>query len=73
MILEWFLTRNLLDYAQALGNEVIICCREAEFHSKDKRPHFDISQKSMIVWKDEEELITKLMRRIEATVSIDQK
>ena len=56
-------------YAQALGKEVIICCRDAEFHSKESRPHFDISQKSMIVWKDESELIERLKRRIEATVS----
>lgn len=55
-------------YAQALGKEVIICCRETEFHEKDKRPHFDIAQKSMIIWSDEEDLITKLKRRIEATV-----
>lgn len=55
-------------YAQALGKEVIICCREIEFHEKDKRPHFDIAQKSMIIWSDEEDLITKLKRRIEATV-----
>ncbi len=56
-------------YAQALGKEVIICCRDAEFHSKEGRPHFDISQKSMIVWKEESELIERLKRRIEATVS----
>ena len=55
-------------YAQALGKQVIICCREAEFHEKDKRPHFDIAQKSMIVWTDEEDLIARLKRRIEATV-----
>ena len=55
-------------YAQALDKQVIICCRETEFHEKDKRPHFDIAQKSMIVWTDEEDLIVKLKRRIEATV-----
>lgn len=55
-------------YAQALGKEVIVCCRENEFNSKDTRPHFDIAQKSMIVWKDEEDLICRLKRRIEATV-----
>ena len=55
-------------YAQALGKQVIICCREKEFNDKDKGPHFDISQKSMIVWKDEEDLINRLKRRIEATV-----
>lgn len=55
-------------YAQALGKEVIICCRETEFHRRDTRPHFDIAQKSMIVWASEEELIAKLKRRITATV-----
>ena len=57
-------------YAQALGKEVIICCKKDVFDSKDKkdRPHFDIAQKSMIVWTDEEDLIKRLKRRIEATV-----
>lgn len=57
-------------YAQALGKEVIVCCHDSCFTSDDKkqRPHFDIAQKSMIVWKDEEELISRLKRRIEATV-----
>ena len=57
-------------YAQALGKEVIICCNKDVFDSKDKkdRPHFDIAQKSMIVWTDEEDLIKRLKRRIEATV-----
>ena len=55
-------------YAQALGKQVIICCRETEFHDKSTRPHFDISQKSMVVWKDEADLVQRLKRRIEATV-----
>lgn len=55
-------------YAQALGKQVIMCCRETEFHSQNNRPHFDVAQKSMIVWKDEEELIERLKKRIEATV-----
>ncbi len=57
-------------YAQALGKEVIVCCKDSSFRSKSKKkkPHFDIDQKSMIVWKDEEELIDRLKRRIEATV-----
>lgn len=55
-------------YAQALGKQVIICCRSIEFDDKDKRPHFDISQKSMIVWKDEEDLVNRLKKRINATV-----
>lgn len=57
-------------YAQALGKQVIVCCQATAFGSKDKkkRPHFDISQKSMIVWTDETDLIVRLKRRIEATV-----
>lgn len=55
-------------YAQALGKQVIICCRETEFKSDNSRPHFDISQKSMVVWKDESNLVARLKRRIEATV-----
>ena len=57
-------------YAQALGKEVIICCKKDIFDSKDKkdRPHFDIAQKSMIVWSDEEDLVKRLKRRIEATI-----
>ena len=55
-------------YAQALGKQVIICCRETEFKSDTSRPHFDISQKSMVVWKDESDLVARLKRRIEATV-----
>lgn len=55
-------------YAQALGKQVIICCREDEFNNPNARPHFDISQKSMVVWKDEKDLTLKLKRRIEATV-----
>lgn len=57
-------------YAQALGKEVIVCCHASRFTSNDKkqRPHFDIAQKSMIVWNNEKELIDRLKRRIEATV-----
>ena len=55
-------------YAQALGKQVIICCREDKFNGGYERPHFDISQKAMIIWKDEKELVERLKRRIEATV-----
>ena len=55
-------------YGQALGKEVIICCRKEEFDSLEKKPHFDIAQKSMIVWTDTDDLIARLKRRIEATV-----
>ena len=55
-------------YAQALNKQVIICCRKEEFDSLEKKPHFDIAQKSMIVWTDENDLVERLERRIEATV-----
>jgi len=56
-------------YAAALGKEVIICCREKEFNgNKESRPHFDIAQKSMIVWENRADLIKRLKERIEATV-----
>ena len=55
-------------YAQSLGKQVIVCCRADEFDNPAGKPHFDISQKSMIVWKDEDDLVSRLKRRIEATV-----
>lgn len=57
-------------YAEALGKEVIICCREDIFRG-DERPHFDIAQKSTIVWKDQTDLENRLYRRIEATVGLN--
>ena len=55
-------------YAQALGKEVIVCCKKEVFDNPDTKPHFDIAQKSMILWKDEQDLLNRLVRRIEATV-----
>ena len=51
-------------FAQALGKEVIVCCRKID----SSNVHFDISQKNMIMWDNYEELEKKLTRRIEATV-----
>ena len=51
-------------YAQALGKEVIVCCKSTE----TGKAHFDISQKNMILWNDYDELVRKLSKRIEATV-----
>ena len=56
-------------YAQALGKEVIVCCKQEVFDNPDTKPHFDIAQKSMIIWKDEEDLIARLKNRIIATVN----
>ena len=55
-------------YAYGLGKEVIFCCNEESFDSQDKnmRPHFDVSQKQMIRWKDETDLIKKLTQWIKS-------
>ena len=56
-------------YALGKGKQVIICCRKDAFEDPNKvRPHFDIAQKSMILWEDYEELTNKLKNRIKATV-----
>lgn len=55
-------------YALGKGKQVIICCKRDAFSSDSRRPHFDIAQKSMIVWDSEQELIEALKRRIEATI-----
>ena len=54
-------------YGQALGKQVIVCCRKAEFDSSATRPHFDIAQKAMVIWETEDDLMEKLVRRIQAT------
>ena len=55
-------------YAQALGKEVIVCCKKDVFDNPNTKPHFDIAQKSTIVWTDVDDLRERLKRRIEATV-----
>lgn len=57
-------------YALGKGKQVIICCRKDAFEDSAKvRPHFDIQQKSMIIWETNDELITRLEKRIKATVN----
>lgn len=64
-------------YAQGLGKEVIITCSDKVFSKKyeseeDKKmmkyikPHFDIAQKQILVWHDEEDLTNKLKEWIKA-------
>lgn len=53
-------------YALGLHKQVIACCSEEVF--KSDKPHFDIAQKSMVIWKDENDLIEKLTKRIKYTV-----
>ena len=56
-------------YAQALGKQVIVCCRKQEFESNESKPHFDIAQKAMIIWDTPQELKERLIKRIHATVN----
>jgi len=51
-------------YAQGLGKEVIFTCSEKGFRKR----HFDVAQVSTVVWKDEDDLYKRLLKRIEATV-----
>lgn len=57
-------------YGEALEKEVIVCCKKDVLNSADRKehPHFDIAQKSMVVWNDEQDLVERLEARIEATV-----
>lgn len=57
-------------YALGRGKQVIVCCesRIIDGSDKKKKPHFDIAQKSMVIWNNKDELIERLKRRIEATV-----
>lgn len=58
-------------YGEALKKQVIVCCRKDVFDGSG-RPHFDIAQKSSVIWSDEKDLEEKLFRRIEATVGLNR-
>jgi len=56
-------------YAMGLSKEIIVSCREEIYHKKDYKdaleekafkPHFDIAQKQVLVWKDPADLTKKL-------------
>lgn len=51
-------------YALGLGLPVIWTCKEDQVGDL----HFDVRQKNHVIWKDHEELVEKLDRRIRATV-----
>ena len=60
-------------YALGLGKEVIITCRQDifskkiykdELEEKALKPHFDILQKQILVWENEEDLSAKLKQWI---------
>ena len=58
-------------YAQGLGKQVIVCCNKSTFHGDStttRKPHFDISQKSMVLWENEQDLIERLTTRIRSTI-----
>jgi nucleoside 2-deoxyribosyltransferase len=52
-------------YAAGLGKEVIHICKKGEF---GKNGHFDIKQKSTVLWEIEDEIAEHLFKRIEATI-----
>lgn len=58
-------------YAIGLKKQLIICCRKDVLESSDPliRPHFDIAQKSQVVWVDYEDLLSRLVKRIKATIN----
>ncbi len=55
-------------YALGKGKQVIVCCKKEVFDNSESKPHFDIAQKSIVVWNDEKDLVEKLKKRIRATV-----
>ena len=50
-------------YARALGKTVIHTCKEADFNNV----HFDIKQTQFVIWKNPEDLVTKLKNQIEGS------
>ncbi len=55
-------------YAFGKGKQVIVCCKRDAFDDSTTKPHFDIAQKSIVVWDDENDLVEKLKKRIKATI-----
>ena len=53
-------------FAEALGKQVILTCRKSDFEKR----HFDISQKFVVVYETETELIEKLKAQIKGTVGV---
>jgi hypothetical protein len=57
-------------YAQALGKEVIVTWKKT--NEKEDQPHFDVAQKNMIRWDNDDELYIGLVKRIKATVRLPE-
>lgn len=52
-------------YAEGLGKQVIICCRKDAFDKKkNELIHFDIAQKQLLLWEDENDLEMQLAKWI---------
>lgn len=58
------LTENIL----GRGKEVIACCSKETFKNDNTRPHFDLAQKSIVIYDGDDDLKERLIRRITATV-----
>ena len=55
-------------YALGRGKEVIACCSKESFNDEKTRPHFDLIQKSIVIFDGYDDLKERLVRRITATV-----
>ena len=55
-------------YALGRGIEVIARCRKKSFENDKTRPHFDLVQKSIVIYDGDDDLKERLIRRITATV-----
>lgn len=55
--------------ALGLGKEVIITCNNNISECKDQKPHFDIAQKQILFWDDEDFLSSNLTRWIRAVIN----
>lgn len=53
-------------YAVAKDKNLILCCKKGE------NPHFDVAQINTIFWKNEEDLKERLVKRIKATVGVNE-
>lgn len=54
-------------YAHGKGIDVIFICKK-EIFEQSKKPHFDIEHRNFILWEDKNDLRTKLINRINATL-----
>lgn len=53
-------------YAVAKDKSLILCCKKGE------NPHFDVAQINTIFWKDAQDLKERLIKRIKATVGVNE-